>query len=286
MGDEVVVTSGTPQIERAMESFPASDGVTLRYVVDDYTHPWERKDVLILLHAAMGSSKRLYRWVPILARHLTVVRLDMRGHGQSEVPGPDQFSFQRLAEDVVELADHLRCPQFHLAGSSAGAIIAMQVVLDQPRRVKSLGCYAAAPGLKDTNIDHNQWIAKIRAKGLRGFLEETIDERFPRGTDPGFARWFVDEASRTDPEFLCRFVPAMREIDLTPGLHEIKCPMLSVVPDADPHITLEQYSVIRKHVPHCEFVVYRGLQHNITDAVPERCAEELDRFLQPLRRAM
>ena len=44
-------------------------------------------------------------------------------------------------------------------------------------------------------------------------------------------------------------------------------------------ITLAQYEVIRDHVPHCEFVVYRGYQHNITDAVPERCAQELLRFL-------
>jgi 3-oxoadipate enol-lactonase len=270
--------------DHAMAQFTASDGLTLRYRVDDYTPPWKPRDVLILLHAAMGSSKRFYRWVPILSRHHTVVRLDMRGHGKSEVPRAEQFSFERLARDVIDLADHISCDSFHLAGSSAGAIIAMQVALEQPRRVESLACYAAAAGLKDTNIDHRKWIDKIRTRGLRAFIEETIDERFPAGTDPGFVRWFVDEASRTDPEFLCRFVPAMREVDLTPRLREIDCPMLAVVPDADPHISLEQYSVIRKHVAHCEFVVYRGMQHNITDALPERCAADLDRFLQPLRR--
>jgi hypothetical protein len=35
--------------------------------------------------------------------------------------------------------------------------------------------------LKGTNIDPQKWIATIKAKGLRGFLEETIDERFPPG---------------------------------------------------------------------------------------------------------
>jgi 3-oxoadipate enol-lactonase len=117
---------------------------------------------------------------------------------------------------------------------------------------------------------------------MRGFFEETIDERFPPKTDPGFVRWFVDEACRTDPEFIGRFVPAMREIDLTPRLSEIRCPMLAVVPDSDPHITLEQYRVVANRVPQCEFVVYEGFQHNITDAVPERCAEELAGFLRKL----
>jgi pimeloyl-ACP methyl ester carboxylesterase len=71
----------------------------------------------------------------------------------------------------------------------------------------------------------------------------------------------------------------MREVDQTARLHEIQCPMLCVVPDEDPHISLEQYEVIRDNVPGCRFVVYHGYQHNITDAVPDRCAEELKRFL-------
>lgn len=265
--------------ERQMESFRASDGLTLRYVVDDYTDPWKPRQTLFLLHAAMGSSRRLYRWVPILARHFRVVRPDMRGHGQSDVPGEGQLSFDRLVRDVVELADHLGCHQFHGAGSSAGAMISMQVALDYPQRVKTLAGYASPPGLKNSMIDAQQWISKIKSKGLRGFLEETIDERFPPATDPGFVRWFVDEASRTNVGMLCRFVPVMREVDQTDRLREIRCPMLSVVPDSDPHITLAQYDVIRERVPGCEFVVYQGFQHNITDVVPERCAEELKRFL-------
>lgn len=265
--------------ERQMESFRASDGLVLRYVIDDYTDPWRPGQMLFLLHAAMGSSRRLYKWVPILARHFRVVRPDMRGHGQSDVPGEGQLSFGRLVRDVVELADHLGCQRFHIAGSSAGAIISMQVALDHPQRVKTLASFASPPGLKRSMIDPQKWISTIKAKGLRGFLEETIDERFPPGTEPGFVRWFVEEASRTSQEFLCRFVPMMREIDQTSRLGEITCPVLSVVPDSDPHITLAQYEVIREHVPACEFIVYHGFQHNITDAVPERCAEELKRFL-------
>lgn len=263
-----------------MESFRASDGLTLRYVVDDYTDPWKPKEMLFLLHAAMGSSRRFYGWVPSLARRFTLVRPDLRGHGMSDVPDNAQFSFNRLVQDVIDLADHLQCDRFHLAGSSAGAIIGMQAAIDHPERVRSLGCFAAAPGLKDTNVDPQKWIARIRAKGLRGFFEETIPERFPEGADPEFVRWFVEEASRTDADFLCRFVPAMHEVDLTPRLHEIGCPMLSVVPDSDPHITLEQYKVVLYHVPQCRFVVYEALQHNITDWVPERCAEELAQFLR------
>jgi 3-oxoadipate enol-lactonase len=262
-----------------MESFQASDGVTLRYTVDDYTDPWTQPQTLFLLHAVMGSSRRLYKWVPVLARDFRVVRPDMRGHGESDVPSNDSLSPARLVQDVLELAGHLRCDRFHLAGSSAGAIISLQLALDHPQRVSTLGLFAASPGLKRTQIDPQVWIAKIKAKGLRGFFEDTIDERFPPGTDPSFVRWFVEEASRTNAEFVCRFVPMMQTIDQSERLHELRCPVLSVVPDSDPHISLAQYDVIRDRVPQCEFIVYHGLQHNITDGVPERCASELKRFL-------
>ena len=263
-----------------MQHFTASDGIRLSYVIDDFTDPWKPKETLILLHAVLGGSRRFYQWIPVLSRQLRVVRLDMRGHGASEVPDEKHFSFQRLVQDVLELADHLQCPQFHLAGSSAGAIIAMQLALDHPQRVKTLANFAASPGLKSTNIDHTQWISSVKTKGLRGFVEATIEERFPPGTDPGFVRWFVDEACRTDEEFFCRFVPVMREVDQTPRLHEIKQPMLVVVPDEDPHISLAQYQAVKTHAPHCDFIVYHGYQHNITDAVPQRCAQELLRFLR------
>ena len=262
-----------------MHTFVASDGLNIRYAVDDYTDPWQPKQTLMLLHAAMGSSRRLYKWVPILARHFRVVRPDMRGHGLTDIPAADQLNVRRLARDVVELAEHLGCARFHVAGSSAGAIVAMQTTLDFPGNVISLGNFASTPGLKNSLIQPEQWLSKIRAKGLKGFLEETIHDRFPRTADPGFLRWFIDESSRTSEELLGRFVPMMKECDLTDRIHQIQCPMLMVVPDHDPLGTMEQYRVIPDRVKNCRFVIYSGLPHNITDAVPERCAEELLGFL-------
>ena len=105
-----------------MQTFTASDGLDIAYALDDYTDPWEAADTLILIHAAMGSSKRFYAWVPHLARDLRVVRIDLRGHGRSGIPAPEQLSPQRLVQDIVERADHVGAARFHVAGSSAGAM--------------------------------------------------------------------------------------------------------------------------------------------------------------------
>src|SRR6185436_19771485 len=249
------------------------------YAVDDFSDPWRPQETLILIHAAMGSSRRLYKWIPALSRHFCVVRPDMRGHGRTEIPGPDQLSLTRLTKDVIELADHLGLARFHLAGSSAGSIVAMRTAIDFPERVLTLANFASTPGLKPSNIDMAKWVSGIKAKGFRDFLEETIEERFPNVSDKGFLKWFIDESAKTNVDLFARFGPMMKAVDFTDRLPEIKCPMLNVVPGHDPLGAPGQYEIYKKLVPHCEYIVYEGLPHNITDSVPERCATDLLAFL-------
>src|SRR6195256_786361 len=110
-----------------MQRFEASDGLEIAHALDDYPDPGQPADTLILVHAAMGSSKRFYAWVPHLARDFRVVRIDMRGHGATPVPGPDQLSQERIVKDVAELADHVGAKHYHVGGSSAGAVVAEKV---------------------------------------------------------------------------------------------------------------------------------------------------------------
>ena len=79
-------------------------------------------------------------------------------------------------------------------------------------------------------------------------------------------------------ERLFRFVPMMNAVDLTDRLHEIRCPTLAVVPGHDPLGTTARYQVSEQRIPDCKFIVYRDLPHNITDAMPEKCAAELRDF--------
>ena len=263
-----------------MQKFRASDGLEIAYVVDDYTDPWRTAETLILVHAAMGSSKRFYAWVPHLARDFRVVRIDLRGHGASGIPGPDQLSPERLVKDVVELAEHVGAARFHLAGSSAGAIVVEKVAIDHPDRVLTLGAFAGTGGIKHGLQDQATWVQKIGEKGLAAFLRETIADRVDlTRAAPGFVEWFIAESARTPVAVLERFVPMMRRFEVLEDLHRIQCPTLAVAPGHDPIHTTEQYRVLEQRIPRCEFIVYEGLPHNITDAVPDRCAEDLKRFI-------
>jgi 3-oxoadipate enol-lactonase len=262
-----------------MESFAASDGARLGYCIDDFTDPWKKPAVLLLLHAAMGSVRRYYAWVPPLSRHYRVVRMDLRGHGSSEVPPADrELTLERLVRDVRELMDRLGCASAHIVGNSAGGYLAQQLAMNHGERVRSLMLFGSTPGLKNSQAP--SWIPQIQAKGMRPFLAETIADRLPLDrVDPGLVEWFLDEAAKNDPAYIARFVLLMASYDWSDQLDRIRCPTLVVVPGAEPIGSTANYEPFRRRVKDVEMRVYEGAPHNICDAFPDRGAGDVLDFL-------
>jgi 3-oxoadipate enol-lactonase len=178
-----------------------NDGIRIAYTIDDFTDPWRQAPTFLLLHAAMGSAKRWYAAVPALCRQYRVVRMDLRGHGDSQVP-PEQppLSMDRLVQDVCELLDHLGCGPAHIVGNSAGGYVAQNLAMTSPERVRSLMLFGSTPGLK--NSQAHTWLPRVAREGLRNFLAATIDDRFPHGHDPGTSSGFSTRQRRTTRRIL------------------------------------------------------------------------------------
>jgi 3-oxoadipate enol-lactonase len=261
-----------------MERFQASDGLQLGYCIDDFTDPWRAPETLLLLHSAMGNAQRFYAWVPRLARRYRVCRLDLRGHGASEVPRDPTLTIERLTRDVAELMDHLGWKTTHVVGNSAGGYLAQRLALGAPERVRSLALFGSTPGLKQSQAA--AWIPQIARKGLRPFLAETIADRFPLGkVDPGVVEFFLDQTERNDVAYIARFVTLMTTLDWMDELPRIACPTLIVAPGAETVGKGEVYEEMLKRLPNAMLLTYEGLPHNICDAVPDRCVDDVLAFL-------
>jgi pimeloyl-ACP methyl ester carboxylesterase len=261
------------------QTFITSDGIRLAYNVDDFTDPWKPPVTLLLLHAAMGSAKRWYAAVPSLCRQYRVVRLDLRGHGDSQVPPENPpLSMDRLVQDVRELLDHIGCAQAHIVGNSAGGYVAQNLAMQSPERVTSLMLFGSTPGLK--NSQAHTWLPRVAKEGLRGFLAATIEDRFPPGHDQGHIEWFLDEAAKNDTAYIGRFVGLMTTLWWADELSHIKCPTLLVMPGAETVGSTQSYEIMQAKIPDNELIAYEGLPHNICDIVPERCAADVLAFLR------
>src|SRR5256885_1277244 len=74
-------------------------------------------------------------------------------------------------------------------------------------------------------------------------------------------------------------VTLMASLEWSDQLHRIKCPTLVVYPGAETVGSTHNYDAMRQRIPDVEVISYESLPHNICDSVPDRCAEDVLRFL-------
>jgi 3-oxoadipate enol-lactonase len=94
---------------------------------------------LMLVHGLGGAKEDFADHVPTLARDHTVVIFDHRGHGDSDKPtDPAAYSFARLVDDTVAVADATGLDRFRLLGHSMGGMVARKVAINYSSRVEAL----------------------------------------------------------------------------------------------------------------------------------------------------
>ena len=264
------------------QAFNARDGMKVAYYIDDFTDPWKEPDTLLLLHAAMGNSRRWFKWVPKLARHCKVIRMDLRGHGASQVPAADrEFSLAQLVGDAVDLLDKLGEKSVHVVGNSAGGYVSQQLAIHHPARVKTLALFGSTPGLKNSHA--LTWIPKVKEVGLKKFLADTIDERFDSNAEPELVKWFIEQAGSNDPAFIARFVTHMTTHDFMDEVGRIKCPTLIVAAGKEKIGHASAYAEMHKRIAGSTLKLYGTGAHNICDGYADRCVADLLEFLSAQR---
>ncbi|TFZ02802.1 alpha/beta hydrolase [Ramlibacter henchirensis] len=262
-----------------MNDFITRDGLKLAYYVDDFTDPWRKPDTLLLLHAAMGNAQRWFQWVPRLARDWRVVRLDLRGHGRSQIPAADmEFSLSQLVGDALAVLDRVGAERAHIVGNSAGGYVSQQLAIHHPERVKTLALFGSTPGLKQSHAP--TWIPKIQQVGLKKFLADTIDERFDGNADPALVRWFIEQAGSNDPAFIARFVTHMTTHDFMDEVSRIQAPTLIVAAGKERIGHADAYEEMHRRIKDSEVKYIDTGAHNICDGYALDCVEMLRDFLK------
>jgi pimeloyl-ACP methyl ester carboxylesterase len=78
---------------------------------------------ILLMHGGGGSRLEWHQagYVQRLQEHYTVVALDLRGHGESDLPtDPSAYGIEKLEQDILAVADACGIEHFTLWGMSYG----------------------------------------------------------------------------------------------------------------------------------------------------------------------
>lgn len=94
------------------------------------------------IHGAGGSSSIWFKQVKDFKDAFNVLLIDLRGHGKSqemfERYFTNEYNFDNISLDVIEVLDHLKIEKTHFVGISLGTILMRKICEIAPNRVKSM----------------------------------------------------------------------------------------------------------------------------------------------------
>jgi pimeloyl-ACP methyl ester carboxylesterase len=254
----------------------------LCYEVIDIVPPWAGERPPILFHHGISATSAIWGdWLPVLADRYRIIRFDMRGFGRSSVPPADfNWSFDRLVDDVMAVADRAGAGRFHFVGESIGGTVGLATALKHADRLASLTVSNGAHrGTAVQNI-RGAWQKKIAAEGQEAWARQMMEWRaFPDGLTPEKQRWFLDQHATCSLPAALGLAELLLATDLTDEIAAIATPVLLLSPDSSPFIPVQLMGDLYARLRDAELRVFPHSRHGLPLSHGRECAETLRAFL-------
>ena len=266
------------------------DGVALE-VTDTGSGPG-----LLLVHGFGGAKEDFADHVDSLAAGHRVVTFDHRGHGDSDKPSdPSAYSLDRMAADILAVADELGLHTFRLLGHSMGGMVTRRAVLAHPARINALVLLDTATGhVPGLDPELAELAAGIMLEQGKDHLKPLLDEA---GTleSPAHLRLLAErpELVQYEERNWQTLSPMMWATMLREMVHEpdqlamlagVHCPTLVIVGEQDTPF-FDASHAMAGVVPGAELVVVRDAGHSPQLENPGPWLDAIQRFLARVERA-
>lgn len=234
----------------------------------------------LILVNSLGADHAVWNPVlPGLARYFRVIRLDKRGHGASDAPAGD-YSIERLARDVLAVADAAGAARFHYAGLSIGGMIGIWLAANAGERIERLVLTNTSATMDPRSLSDR--IAAVRAGGMAAVADAVLGRWF---TAAYAARCTEHHATvretllSIDPLGYAGCCAAIRDMSIEPLLPTITRPTLVIAGSVDPSTPPEQGRRIAAAIPHARYLELPTAHFSHSEQ-PARWIDWVVRFLQ------
>lgn len=266
-----------------------ASGMNLHYEIDDFTDPWKESETIWIQHGFGRSGQFWYHWVPPLCSDYRVLRVDMRGHGQSEDPPDDHaWSVDDLLGDMIGVIEGLELSPVHYVGESVGGILGIALAAKRPELLKSLTLVAAPLSIRPEiqqifAVGEDNWPLAMEKLGGDGWVRGLMGAGATH-TDDAAAKqeWLFAEWAKNRPMMLANLARLAATVNVEPLLPGVSVPTLILAPAKSPISPLEEQALMRRTIPNAQIVTIEGSWHEIYFDDPEACIAALKNFIGTL----
>ena len=240
--------------------------------IDIYYEVSGEGEAVLLLHGLGSSSKDWEYQVDALSQHYRVIVVDIRGHGQTS-KAKGRYSIELFAHDIADLMERLQIDLFHIVGLSMGGMLAFQLALDIPERVKSITVVNSGPGFVSTSRKLKLVFAirllALRLFGLKAVAPKIAEGLFPKGSNPTLANTFIERFNNNDKSSYIKSMKALLKWSVLSQIESINCPALIITADRDYTSIASKKSYVTK-MPKAKLVVIENSHHALPVEKPEK----------------
>jgi len=215
----------------------------------------ERLPVVALCHS-LGTNRRLWdSQIAGLSRHYRVLRYDVRGHGETEVP-PAPYTIESFANDFLSLLDALEIERAHFCGVSLGGFIGQWLGANKPERLGAL-VLANTAARSGTEPGWNDRIAQVCCDGLQSIEAASLGRWFTAdfmARDPGTVDHVRQMLLATPVDGYAATCGAIRDMDLRPLATAIARPTLVISGASDASTPPSESAWLADRIPRAEHV--------------------------------
>jgi pimeloyl-ACP methyl ester carboxylesterase len=251
-----------------------------------FIDPWKQVDTVLLQTGCMKARNLYYAWIPVLARHFRVIRVHLRGHYDS-TPAPEgyRWTIEGLALDHKHFLDALGLDRVHYVGESLGGLLGYHFAYHYPERLKTLTVVnAPGPSFKHHRMAaQHRYLETMRREGIAGAANIHVTARIEEmGDNRNLVDWWYDAMVKSPLAGSIGYLEAAyaADVDAEEFLRKIRVPTLLLMGAEHTRIlTVEEAQHFRDLMPRAELVAFPGVKGFCQVAVPQKCAEEVVRFI-------
>jgi 3-oxoadipate enol-lactonase len=217
---------------------------------------------------------------------------DNRGTGQSDKPqGP--YTAPQMADDAAGVLDHLKIERAHVYGVSMGGMIAQELVLRHPQKVRSLVLGCTMCGGEHSRMPDPEVIEElITVVSGMGKIEvgEWVDRQLPLlftkewiAANPAVRDMMMMMAPMlppTPPETAQQAMAGMFDWSTYDRLPQITAPTLIVHGDRDVLVPVENAYVLAERIPGATLHIVPGAGHGYPAQDPGQVHQVVTDFLR------